>query len=274
MITPNPGIYDDIPEAEYHAWDAAHYSTLKLLSESPEEYVYAETHPRKETAALLLGAAVDCRVLSPALFAKRYVVVPKVDKRTKEGKETWEKFQQEAGLRAMLEQDMAYEVEAMTSAVALHPVAQEFLAGGKSQVALVWQDQETNVACKGRIDVLAGKCIVDLKTTRDLSRFSRDVFSLGYHIQAAMYTDGANALGLGIDQYMIVAVQSHAPHRVTVFDMTMDAIQIGRLQYKRALWTLKNCRERNDWRDSSSPVPILVPRWLMYEEDMEGSYDE
>jgi len=103
-----PGIYDDVPEAVYHGWPLPHYSSLKHLEQSVELYVYYQQSPIQETAALVLGAATDCRILSGIdAYEELYAIAPSVDRRTKAGKETWAAFCEEAGMRTPLTRGVA-----------------------------------------------------------------------------------------------------------------------------------------------------------------------
>lgn len=73
-----PGIYFDLPEAQYHAAAGLSCSGMKQLAVSPLNYWHhnlnPEREPRKETAALRFGKAAHCLGLEPERFASRYAL--------------------------------------------------------------------------------------------------------------------------------------------------------------------------------------------------------
>lgn len=272
-MAPDYGIHNDIPEAIYRGWDLAHYSSLKVIAKSIEEYAYLKANPRQETAALRLGAATDCRILQPDLYDSLYIgMTEKIDKRTKAGKEAWAAFEEEAGNRTVLDIEQAGTVDAIHKALSQHSQASELLSGGKSQVAVVWKDGETRIDCKARIDYLKDGIAIDLKTTRDVEfdAFSRDVLNFGYNLQAAMYSDGLTVAGEDIEHYYIIAVQSHAPHRVKIYELDMNFMYLGRQGYRSALYILRRCRKTDNWRDPEMVEELVAPKWKLYQEGLLG----
>ena len=80
-----PGVYTDIPNDQHHAADGISKSGLDLIARSP--YLYRHRQAVEQTKAMLIGSAVHCAVLEPALFPHRYTVAPVADGRTKAGKD-------------------------------------------------------------------------------------------------------------------------------------------------------------------------------------------
>ena len=68
----NPGIYPDLPEAEYRALDYPSYSSLKRVLTNPHAYRYGS--PVAETEAMRWGKMVDCATLTEHRFYDLYVV--------------------------------------------------------------------------------------------------------------------------------------------------------------------------------------------------------
>lgn len=81
------GIRHDLTDAEYFAHSAINCSGLKLISsKTPAHFKYQQSEQRKPTPAMIIGSAVHCATLEPEAFNERYIVAPKIDKRTKDGK--------------------------------------------------------------------------------------------------------------------------------------------------------------------------------------------
>lgn len=76
---PAPGIYYDVPEGEYRAWDALNWSLIKRMAHAPAAFRYFQTTDETdddEKAHLELGKALHMAVLQPAEFARRYITAP------------------------------------------------------------------------------------------------------------------------------------------------------------------------------------------------------
>ena len=102
-----PGIYD-MPEATYHALGLQYASShrLRTMATSGFETVkYQAENPMEPTPAMALGSAVHCLTLTPDKFKSQFAVAPKIDRRTKAGKEEWENFTLTAATKTVIKQD-------------------------------------------------------------------------------------------------------------------------------------------------------------------------
>ena len=78
----------------YDGIQALNYSGSKeLLGKSPAHYKTYLNHEREETKALRMGSLIHCAVLQPELLNEKFVTAPECDRRTKDGKATYEAFQ-------------------------------------------------------------------------------------------------------------------------------------------------------------------------------------
>ena len=77
MPTPEPGLYADIPMLEYHTWEGASQSRLKVIrDQSPAHLRWQMDHPSPPSDAQAVGSAVHTAVLEPELFASSYDLGP------------------------------------------------------------------------------------------------------------------------------------------------------------------------------------------------------
>lgn len=67
-----PGIYPDMPAAEYHAAPAASKSDLDKIARSPAHYRAYKENPPEQTKAMALGTAFHTLVLEPEKFSGDY----------------------------------------------------------------------------------------------------------------------------------------------------------------------------------------------------------
>ena len=261
-----PGVYPNIAAFTYHQWEGASQSRLKILRDkSPAHLRYALDHPEPQTDAMRLGAAVHTCVLQPEAFATEYVRGIAGDGRTKRVKEARLALETAHPGKAVLAPSEWDTCMAIRRAVGEHPNTKHLL-NGEREYSAVWTDPETGVLCKGRFDCVARGIftLTDLKTTRDASphRFPRDVYQLGYHIQAAHYIGGAKALGLDVDSFGFIAVEKEPPFAIAVYQLAAPAIHDGERELRPLLDTWARCLLTNEWPAYPTDVQIIdLPKW-------------
>lgn len=73
------------------------HSRIEMFRKNPvlykKTYIDKETK-RETTAAMALGSLLHARLLEPETFEEKFSIAPVIDKRTKAGKEAFEKFQE------------------------------------------------------------------------------------------------------------------------------------------------------------------------------------
>ena len=252
-----------MPNADYHAHPAISKSGLDRINQSPAHYRAWLTELRKETPALALGSAAHSYILERDSFEERYAVAPSIDRRTKNGKEVWAKFEAQANGKTMIKQDDLYQIERMAASVWAHESARELLSEGRAEVSVfanLW-----GVDTKCRPDWLREDGLVmDLKTTDDASAaaFPSSVAKWRYHVQAALYQDILATVGIKVSAFVFCAVEKNPPHAVGVYLLDDDAIEAGREAYQRNLDTYKTCIETGSWPAYSPAIETLtLPRW-------------
>jgi exodeoxyribonuclease VIII len=126
----------------------------------------------------------------------------------------------------------------------------------------VWHDRDTGLLCKGRLDWwVPDRLFVDLKTSRDVHRFEREIAKHNYDMQMALYFDGLFAVtGYGHCKH-IAAVETTAPFGVRAATVSADVIESGRSKYKRLLRQYKQCQQDDDWPGYTDPEQWVMPDW-------------
>lgn len=266
----------EVSNEDYHA-DTTHvsHSSLEKFRESIPLYealYVSQTMPRFEaTAPMLLGSAFDCRLLEPEKFRQRYFVTPDgIDRRTKIGKETWERCLKEAGDRELLKKEDFETVDGMVAAWHKNEIASKLLtAGGKHQHSIRWTDPLTGIQCKARMDIwiaLAEGIIVDVKSAENPSprAFARSAANLGYHRQDAMYREGVRRiLGCDAPKFVFVVVGTSPPFEVMCCQLKPTDAQRGYDQNMVLLAELADRRSRDDWssRWGQELQDLDLPPW-------------
>lgn len=167
----------------------------------------------------------------------------------------------EASRRAdsiVLDDDQAERLRGMVEGLRKNDDAREWLLEwrGEAEQAIVWRHAETGLLVRlkpDRIIEAEGNTLLvpDLKSTDDPEElaFEWTIRQFGYHRQAALYTDGIQALypGEKVD-FRFVVVRNKPPYEAATYQPSPETIAAGRRQYTAALVELKRRLESNDWR--------------------------
>lgn len=268
-----PGIYPDLPAAAYHAAPAIDASMLKDVLRSPLHCWARHIDPNREeaepSAAMQLGTALHAAVLEPATWASGYAVAPECDRRTKAGKETWARFQEEAAGKTVISRDHAERAEAMAAAVLRHPSAAALLRQGAAEHSAFYRWPSGDLL-KVRPDWWSSEALVDVKKTKDASPggFARQVAQLHYHLQAAFYIDTIGALTGEYLPWYWIAVEPEPPYAVAVYQADPECLAVGRDLYWRAFNLLLECEQSGSWPGYPETVQTLrLPGWALQDQE-------
>lgn len=264
------GLIPGIPIEEYHRGAGTSKSQLDQLAKSPAHYLASLTTQRKETAAMRIGSLFHGLVLEPERV--RIAVAPVCDKRTKDGKATWEAFCLENAGAEIVTAEEGEMLNGMVASVRAHPAANALLSGpGIAEGSAYWVDEYSGELCRCRPDFYRQDLgiIVDLKSTEDASpkEFARSIAKYRYHVQSAFYQDGLEAAtGEYVKGFIFVAVEKKAPFAVMVCQLDMQGFEAGRIAYKENLLALADCKASGKWPAYSDRVEtISLPAWAAKE---------
>lgn len=276
IAPPQPGLHPGIASEVYASWDAVSNMFLKAIEEeSPKHAKYAREHRRESTKAMKLGIAEHAFLFEPFDRDERIAHAPECDRRTKKGKETWANFEEMHAGKIIIPHADYEKCRQMSRAVMADPDAARLLTGGQAELSMVWDDAETGIRCKGRLDYLNGTVIPDVKTTSlggtHPARLEKTICNYGYHQQAAFFLDGLTViLGPGDYSFVFIVAETEEPWDVACYEADADMLHAGRKAYKRALFTLKQCRETGIWPGHGGGLKrISLPFWKLKEEGIE-----
>lgn len=266
-----PGIYAGITSADYHADEALGSTSLKTLAtRTPAHYRHDKAHP-KSSAAFDLGTAAHSLILEQD--ESGVVVIDVEAKRGKAWTEPADAAEAE-GKIALTAREWA-QVTAMRDAVMEHGVAGKLFTGHKAEESVFWD--EDSLALKCRPDAWKPGVLVDLKTTRsaDPNEFGKTAHEFGYHQSAAHYIDGVKAATGEELPFHFVLVEKTAPYLVSVVELDIEAINIGRALNDRAKRIYRECVESNTWPGYPNADLISLPMWAIYKaEELLGISEE
>ncbi len=234
-------------------------SGMKDLLKSPAHFKHAQTMPRTETDAMRLGTAVHALTLEPVKFAQDYtVLLDKIDKRTKAGKEAWAELT-ENGRKLVLTREEFDQIKGISEAVKTHPTASKILNFGMAEFEIYTEIE--GIGAKAKLDWYRKGIIADLKTTEDASPsgFAKACAKYGYAMQAAWYLDCANAAGMNAREFIFIAVEKSAPYLVGIYCLDDADLERGRADYQHALAIYRRCLETGNWQGYSTNIETLKP---------------
>ena len=229
------------------------YSSIKYALQDMALFeLYMKGKLRKESQALTFGSAYDVLLFTPDEFDKRFYVLddeeitreiggknPRATNQYKEWKETVSEGKE---LLSMEDYQQAIDmITRLDDCGVLNIYLQ-----GKYQVEF-HQKLEIDgeeIPVRGFLDVLGDGFITDLKTTRSVSGFRRDVHWLDYDVQAYLYT-----LSFGIKDFYWVAQEKAYPYLPAAYRASEETLDSGRRKVTRAISVIKDYCETN--RESS-----------------------
>lgn len=259
-----PGIYENIPFEEYLEIDAVNNSLLWLLkSKTPKHAKYAHENPSPSTDEQVIGHAWHTQVLEPDLYHERYTVGPDARRNSNEWKDA-AKDAADMGLE-ILKPEQHEKVMAMASDIRKSEL-RAYITKGRFEVTLVWEDPETGLLCKGRLDYLREDpdVITDLKSCVDasLDAFARHCYNFGYHQQAAFYRDGFHLLTGKDAPFVFFACEKSEPYCYAAYECDLGFLEIGRMSYRAALKQYAECVETNVFPGYGDTVQMIsLPTW-------------
>lgn len=267
-------IIKDMSNEEYHAHPSISKSSLDKIAKSPLHYwrhYLSDDKPKTIWSdALVTGSVFHSLLLEPQNFDKDFAVAPKINKRTKAGKEEWEEFVDDNKGKLIVDQKIFDLCQRMSSAVENHPLASQYCDGfGEAEQSIFWKwSDDLPIECRCRPDYIrTDGVLVDLKSsiTGTKAGFPRKAFDFRYHVQAAFYSEGYKAAyGEYPKEFVFVVVEKTDPYPVSVFKATPEFLQAGYMDLIADLKTLQECRKTCQWPgyENDQVIDLELPGYI------------
>jgi hypothetical protein len=264
------GLFNAMPEAEYHAQPALGSTSIKWLLKSPAKYRQYISEPEKPKAEYDLGSLVHSRVLGVGAQIAVYPeeILASNGAASTSAAKAWALEQREAGMIPM-KADAATDVHNMSEAVLAHRGARQILeAAPGREVSLFATDPATGVDVKARFDIYGDKDCADLKSALDASPdgFMRAVWKLRYDVQQEHYLKVRELLGKGRPRFRFIVVENTAPFLVGVYELDEQWQEIGDVWATAARRIYRECTDAGIWPGYGNETHQLHPPvGLIYE---------
>ena len=278
MAEIGPGFYPGMSNEDYRQARGTNWSVLRKFKKSAKHARAAQLKPQPPTKEMVLGQAFHALVLEPERFAKEFVKVPE-DAPRRQGKanmEWWERFDKENGGRLRISDSDWTEIHCWRTGLYDNPRAAELLNDPKAyrECAIVWDDPETGIRCKGRLDLVARwqgiSVVADVKTTQDATPFSfgKDLDYFDYAGQIMFYLDGLNTirpLGGGERVPYFLAVEKQEPFDAVVYELGQASREQARINARTYLTRYAEAQKHGAWPGLQDGVIELPAYAFKYE---------
>lgn len=261
-------------EKEYREHPAISRSDLWKIRESPEKFIYYRENPAEPTPALIFGQAFHKLALQPESFYDEFVVAPKADRRTKEGKALWAEFCEQSEGKTVIPGEDYEKASAMVDSLYNAPFVKTLLSGEKEK-EFFWVDNLTSEECKCRADCVSElngmNLIIDLKSaaSANLERFTKDAINYGYDFQAAMYTEGVEKCTGKKFSFVFLVIEKEPPYAVNILQADEIFVKRGKDIFRELIGIYHDCKTTGDWYGYLGKYTVInslsLPAWLAKE---------
>lgn len=288
MITNAKIVAADYDSAEYHKENSERgtpeyvmgRSSLCEFQRCPSRWKAG--YESKDSDATDYGSLLDCLLLTPYHFKRKFVVKPATYRDDKGEEKPWnanskvckEWLADHEGLEAVKAEGFD-EAQKAIAKLKSDPVIDDYVKCSQRQVYCTaeWHDPTSGVVIplKILIDLVPDKghakfckTLGDFKTGRDAAvrAWTRQVFNYDYHVQSALYIDVFNAATKeNRNDFRHIIQENVAPYQTAKRYIAREFINAGRGAYQSALTFYAWCVKDNHWPDYDHFADMHVDGW-------------
>lgn len=222
------------------------HSSFNEFMKSPRHFIAYKLREKVTTPAMAFGSMAHCLVLEPESFEKRYVIMPKFDRRTKVGKEAFTEFMETVGGKTpVLEadyQNALYLADCLRKNDASSYVLDRI---NETEKWIEWEYKK--LKWHGSIDGQGKGIKCDLKFVADASpkKVERAIRHEGYGNQCVHYQRGS---GTPDDDYFLIACDRSG--NICVCQITKGFQSICEREIDSYIAHFKRCQYLDMWHRS------------------------
>lgn len=264
--------------AEYHGdLEAISKSRLANMAVCPLYFKWSEENPKEPNEDLIIGSAFHKWVLENDTFDTEFAVMPKVDKRTAQGKALYSSFVEQSCGKQVITEEQFETIKGMCESIMANKYTKRLLKG-EHEVSMYFVDELTGELCKVRPDchrkISDRLLIVDLKSCKnaDTTEFMKDVAKYHYDLQAYMYSYGASkVLNIPMENidFVFIAVEKKEPYLANILQADQYVLQRGEMLFRKYIGQYHECKESGEWYGYNGKFGLInnltLPNYLMKE---------
>lgn len=248
---------------DYHKSRRMSVSKLKVLANDPVEFKmrYVDdpaTFELEPTEAMIYGSALHCAFLEPHKFDDQFAVAPKVDRRTKAGKEQFEEFSANVNGRTVIDHETYLEVIEATQQLRAHPIVSSLMLATTPDwiergIEFIYHGIEFQ--CKPDAVIPSAGVILDLKTVADArpQKWKYHVADFGYHLQAAAYRYALYMQTGEWYRFIFIAIEKRTastrgmPFKIALYELDDESMIRGENEMFSLVEDYRLRVQSNDW---------------------------
>ncbi|MDO7240296.1 PD-(D/E)XK nuclease-like domain-containing protein [Acinetobacter baumannii] len=276
---PTTSLIEHMSNEEYHASPEFSSSQLKDILRSSAHFYsnnILKENERESKKHLDFGTLAHTLFLEPEQFENEFVIGPKFDRRTKEGKAeaaAWEAANQG---KIIIDQEMlegATRIAENLRSLSSYEIMQN--NPGMAEASIFFTDPIYDLNLRVRPDYHIIPCdefpnglIMDVKTSTDARqfKFSKSCADFGYDISAAMYREGFQQYYKTeeMPEFFFLVAESTAPFNVKQYRASSLFLSIGEQRYSKAKELLAESLIINEWKGYSTDLEdITLPQYML-----------
>lgn len=229
-------------------------SSLKAFRKSPKHYIEYITKPRESKPEFVVGSALECLILEPEKFEKKFQVYQKFDKRSNKAKEQWTEMlvnAKNSKVELITEEEIDLATR-MAESVFANESCMEWLNRKRYiQRKFLYTDHATQLPVVGYIDFDAEVdeiiTIVDVKTTVDgePDKWFRDAAKFEYDIQVGAYLEGYRRKFYAFPDFKFLVVEKNSPNNAYIVNCPGKYLEEAREEFRQTLVAFRYCMTEN-----------------------------
>ncbi|WP_151767914.1 PD-(D/E)XK nuclease-like domain-containing protein [Acinetobacter oleivorans] len=272
-------LIEHMSNEEYHASPEFSSSQLKDILRSSAHFYsnnILKENERESKKHFDFGTLAHTLFLEPEQFENEFVVGPKFDRRTKEGKAeaaAWEAANQG---KIIIDQEMlegATRIAENLRSLSSYEIMQN--NPGMAEASIFYTDPIYGLNLRVRPDYHIIPCdefpnglIMDVKTTTDARqfKFQRSCSDFGYDLSAAMYREGFQQHYKTEEkpEFILLVAEISAPFNVKQYRASSLFLSIGEQRYSKAKELLAESLIINEWKGYSTDLEdITLPQYML-----------
>ncbi len=238
------------------------YSSLKEFAKSPKHYVNYVLAKREPSKEMNFGSLIHCLLLYPDKLNEQFAVMPSVDRRTKEGKDIYNKFVEDSNGKICVGQDELDEANSIVDSVMTTTAAKSYIEQCY-EFEKEFRSTVGGLPFRGFVDGISDNFILEVKTASDGSPESiiRDFFNRKYYLQAGLYNIVHNL------PVVYLVIETKAPYNSLISKATDRYIDQGKNEISSLIDKFKYCMDVTGFNQGYEAMldkefSIDLPLWI------------
>lgn len=246
---------------EYAAMSGVNSSFLKDM-EVPAVAIYNKENPKQENS-LTLGTVLHAMCEDYMLFTDTFAW-GEYSLNSNKGVEAYHQIIDDNPEKIIIKQSVYEQAREMYKSLISVPRIKKILENippSKKELSLTWTEQ--GVECKGRLDTLCDDLLLDIKTTKNIHNFSRELTNYYYPLQITHYIAGARANDISPTYVKWVVVSNQKPYMAAIFEPSEATLRAGEAHRQKMLARYKECLKNEEWPGIPAVQTVDAQRWYL-----------